>query len=385
VAAVGRRVLEGRATAAGTARFATRFSESVDTAHFRAFGDLAVSSIGLGTYLGDETDEDDASYEDAIEAALQAGCNVFDTAINYRCQRSERAIGRALARAVTTGGIARDEVFVSTKGGYLPFDGEPPPNPHAAGRILRETYVDSGIAKLDEIVGGVHCLAPDYLRDQIARSRRNLGLETVDLYYLHNPEQQLGNVARETFHERVRLAFGVLEEEVARGHIAAYGTATWNGYRAQPERPEHLSLADVVSLARAAGGEAHHFRAVQLPYNLAMTEALTLKNQPLLAGNGDRQSLLAVASEAGIDVFASSPILQGRLTTGLPDLLEDAFPALGTDARRAIQFVRSTPGVTSALVGMKQRRHVEENLPLAAHPPAKLDELLRLFETGGST
>ena len=377
-------MLEGRATAAGTARFAARFSDSVDAGHFRAFGDLALSSIGLGTYLGDETDEDDASYEDAIGAALQAGCNVFDTAINYRCQRSERTIGRALERAIRSLGIARDEVFVSTKGGYLPFDSEPPPNPHAAGRILRETYVDSGIAKLEDIVAGVHCLAPDYLRDQIARSRRNLGLETLDLYYVHNPEQQLGAVALETFHERLRLAFGALEEEVTSGRIAAYGTATWNGYRATPDRPEHLSLADVVSLARAAGGARHHFRAVQLPYNLAMTEALTLKNQRLLGSNGDRQSLLAVASEAGIDVFASSPILQGRLTTGLPDLLEEAFPALGSDARRAIQFVRSTPGVTSALVGMKQRHHVEENLSLAAHRPATLDELLRLFETGGS-
>jgi predicted aldo/keto reductase-like oxidoreductase len=119
---------------------------------------------------------------------------------------------------------------------------------------------------------------------------------------------------------------------------------------------------------------------VQLPYNLAMTEALTLKNQRM--PSGDLQSLLAVAGEVGVDVFASAPILQGRLTTGLPDLLEDAFPDLGNDAHRAIQFVRSTPGVTSAIVGMRQRRHVEENLPLAARAPATMDELLRLFEVG---
>jgi aryl-alcohol dehydrogenase-like predicted oxidoreductase len=373
-------VREGRATAEGTKRFAARVSEAVDAGHYRLFGDLTLSSIGLGTYLGDESEEDDRNYEDAIGAALARGCNVFDTAINYRCQRSERAIGRALAGAIDSGLVARDEVFVSTKGGYVPFDGSPPANPHAAGRILRETYVDTGIVTPKDLVGGVHCLAPRYLRDQIERSRRNLGLATLDLYYVHNPEQQLGTIARTDFLDRLRRAFGMLEEEVGAGRVAAYGTATWNGYRATPDRPEHLALDEVVTVAREVGGAGHHFRAVQLPYNLAMTEALTLKNQRM--PTGDLQSLLAVAGEMGVDVFASAPILQGRLTTGLPELLEDAFPNLGNDALRAIQFVRSTPGVTSAIVGMRQRRHVEENLPLAARAPATMEELLRLFEVG---
>ena len=377
-------MLEGRATETGTARYASRFAGTVAAEHFRRDDGLTLSSIGLGTYLGDETAEDDRAYEDAVTAALGRGANVLDAAINYRCQRSERTIGRALAALVAGGGVARDEIFVSTKGGYLPFDGDPPPNPHAAGRHLRETYVDSGIAARDEIVDGIHCLAPRYLRDQIARSRRNLGLATIDLYYLHNPEHQLGKVAPDEFLGRVRRAFEMLEEEVAVGRVARYGMATWSGFRVEAGAREHLSLEKIVTIAREVGGSRHGFRAVQLPLNLAMTEALTARNQSLAARGEELAPLLEVAGELGVSVFASGSILQGRLASGLPALLVETFPGLASDAQRALQFTRSTPGITSALVGMKQRRHVDENLALAAHPPASLEDLLRLFETDRS-
>lgn len=377
-------MLEGRATGTGTARYASRLAGFAAEEHFRRDDGLSLSSIGLGTYLGDETEDDDRAYEEAVTTALRLGGNVLDAAINYRCQRSERTIGRILATLVADGSIARDEVFVSTKGGYLPFDGTPPANPHAAGRYLRETYVDSGIAARDEIVDGVHCLSPRYLRDQIERSRRNLGLATIDLYYLHNPEHQLGKVRREDFLARLRRAFEMLEEEIAVGRLARYGLATWSGLRAAAGAREHLALEEIAAIARDVGGSRHGFRAVQLPLNLAMTEALTARNQTLASRGAELVPLLEAASELGISVFASASILQGRLASGLPAMLGEVFPGFDTDVQRALQFTRSTPGITTALVGMKRRRHVEENLALAARPPASLEDLLRLFETDRS-
>jgi len=178
-------VIPGRATREGT----TRFAERSPTAprHFRRADSVLLSSIGLGTYLGDEDSDTDRGYEASIAVALGLGINVFDSAINYRGQKSERAIGRALSLAIRQGDAARDEIFVSTKGGYLPHDAEDPRDPR---RYILETYVDSGLAPRGEIAQGGNCVAPAYLRDQIDRSRANLGLETIDLYYLHNIEAQ---------------------------------------------------------------------------------------------------------------------------------------------------------------------------------------------------
>ena len=175
-------MISGRATAEGTNRFAGRSKAA--PGHFRTIRDgLSLSSIGLGTYLGAEDAATDAGYASAVGLALGSAVNVFDTAINYRGQKSERAIGRALAEAFAAGTARRDEVFVSTKGGYIPHDADDPRPPR---RYVKETFIDSGLAPAAEIARGSHCMAPAYLRDQLARSRANLGLETIDLYHLHN-------------------------------------------------------------------------------------------------------------------------------------------------------------------------------------------------------
>jgi hypothetical protein len=119
-------MLAGVASASSTHRYCQRFPTAAD-AHFRRFRDLWVSSVGLGTYLGDDADDaTDARSGDAIRTALGLGCNLIDTAINYRCQRSERTIGAALAAMTGQGAIGRDEIVLCTKGGYLPFDGTVP-------------------------------------------------------------------------------------------------------------------------------------------------------------------------------------------------------------------------------------------------------------------
>jgi aryl-alcohol dehydrogenase-like predicted oxidoreductase len=366
-------MLAGHATSDGTSRYVERFADRVPVEHFRELaGGVRVATIGLGTYLGREDQATDTLYQKAIARCLQRGINVLDTAVNYRHQRSERAIGAVLAAAVGGGELRRDEVVVATKGGFIPFDAEVPADP---GAYLQATYVRTGIIQPGDVVGS-HCLTPRYLRDQLDRSRTNLGLETVDVYYVHNPETQLDEISRPELVKRLREAFAALETAIGEGKLRLYGVATWNGFRADPGEAGYLSLPELVEVAREVGGAEHHFRVVQLPYNLAMPEAFTRANQKI---DGAFVSTLEAARRLGVYVMASASVYQGQLTRGLPPVVTDYLPGLSTDAQRAIQFVRSTPGIGTALVGMKTLAHVEDNVATAAVAPMAWEQFKRLF------
>jgi aryl-alcohol dehydrogenase-like predicted oxidoreductase len=69
------------------------------------------------------------------------------------------------------------------------------------------------------------------------------------------------------------------------------------------------------------------------------------------------------------------------LTRNLPDMIRETFLGLETDGQRALQFVRSTPGVTTALVGMKEMSHVKENLKTACVPPSPWEQYSKLFQS----
>ncbi len=365
-------MLKGRATAAGTGAYASRFAAL--PGNFRPMIGLSVSSIGIGTYLGEPDEETDRQYEAAIAAAVSGGINLIDTAVNYRFQRSERTIGRVIAAMVERGAIRREEIVVATKGGYITFDGEVPPNPRA---WFEEHFIRTGIASPDDLVEGSHCMTPKWLAAMLEMSRANLGLETIDIYYLHNPETQLNVISRAEFLGRIRTAFEMLEGAAAEGKIGVYGTATWNGYRVPATERAWLSLDELWRVAYEVAGKDHHFRALQLPYNLAMPEAVTMANQPVQKQRG---TTLAVASAMEMGVCASASLLQGRLARGLPPILKEVFREFTSDAQRSIQFVRSTPGINVALVGMKSVTNVADVLATASHPPATQEELMKLFQ-----
>jgi aryl-alcohol dehydrogenase-like predicted oxidoreductase len=334
---------------------------------------LWLSSIGVGTYLGDADDETDARYAEAVTRAVELGANVIDTAANYRFQRSERSIGAAL-RALNERGFARDEIVVCTKGGYLPFDGAPPQD---VRQYIEETFVKPGIATFADIAGGSHCMTPRYLQSQLSRSLENMSLSCLDVYYVHNPESQLPTVSAAEFSQRLRAAFEFLEQRVANGEIRNYGVATWEGFRAEPDAANYHSLEHMADLAKEIAGDDHHFRFIQLPFNLAMPEALFFQNQKF----GDLYvSTLEAAEKLGITAMASGSLLQGQVARGLPEAIREPLGSLATDAQTGIQFVRSAPGITTALVGMSQRAHVEENLHLIGIAPAQPDDLLSVFD-----
>jgi aryl-alcohol dehydrogenase-like predicted oxidoreductase len=340
-------VKTGHASADGTAGYASRFSAFESAGFFRDARGLRVSSLGLGTYLGQPDEATDRNYEEAVTEAARGGINFFDTAINYRHQRSECSMGAALARLMAAGELKREEIVVATKAGFL--------TPGA---------VPESVSRAD-IVGRMHSMAPDFLADQIDRSRANLRLDTLDIFYLHNPETQLQFAAREEFESRIRRAFARLEQLARQGKILYYGTATWDGYRVDGK----LDLARLAEIATEEAGREHHFRFVQLPFNLGMVEAISRRPE----------SILDLAGRLGITVVASASLLQSRLTRDLPEAIGERLPGLNTDAQRAIQFTRSAPGITVALAGMSQAAHVRENLGVGKVPPVTADEFGRLF------
>jgi len=356
----------GFATAEGTRRFAARCAPRFAGDFYRELGaEILVSSIGMGTYLGACDDEDDTRYVAILSEGLARGVNVLDTGINYRCQRSERAVGRAIHQAIGAGSASRDEIVVCTKGGYVPLEGAPPKSRQEYRAYLANEYFDPGVMSAKDVVAG-HCLKPRFLADQIARSRRNLGVSCIDVFYLHNPEQQLDFLGPAEFLDAIRAAFTELELQVQTGAIAVYGCATWNGLRVFAANRSHLSLADLMRIAHEVGGADNHFRVLQLPVNLAMTEAV---RAPTQQHDGKNLSALGLAAQLGVAVVASASLMQSQLASGLPAEVRAAFPALSTDAQRAIAFVRSLP-VSTALVGMKTQSHLDENL--AAAPPITL-------------
>src|SRR5580692_5459532 len=279
-----------QASAEGSERYIKRYAAFRNAGFYRTVFDLQVSSLGIGTYLGADDDNADRAYTDALIAAGAGGVNFFDTAINYRNQRSERCIGAALKQ------MQRDEVVVCTKAGFL--------TPGAVPESLRR----------EDVVGGMHCMTPDFLADQIDRSRANLGVDTIDVFYLHNPETQLGFVDRPEFDARIRRAFAQLERLVDEGKIRWYGAATWEGFRKRGA----LSLQRLAEIAVEEGGPEHHFRFIQLPFNLNMVEAFVERPE----------SVLEAAARLGIATVASATLLQTQVLSHMPAKVAQQLPGL---------------------------------------------------------
>lgn len=363
--------LPGHATITGTERFAERFAELHPT-HFRLCQGLIFSSIGIGTYLGSPDSATDENYRNAIVTAVRSGCNVIDTAANYRFQRSERTIGQALPRLLDKC-VTREELIICSKAGFITYDGDFPADPYT---WIMDNLIKKGVVTENEIHPSGHCMAPMYLLHQLKQSLQNLNLSTIDVFYVHNPETQIGDLNEVRFYGALELAFRALESAVHEGKIATYGIATWDGFLENKDSPRLLQLEKVLEAARKAGGDSHHCRAIQVPVNFAMTSAITEPNQVVA---GKEMTLLEAARAFNVCVVASASLLQGSLSRNLPLTLQQAIPGLPSDAQRALQFTRSTPGIVTALVGMQSAAHAESNLELAGRSAMNEDDYNILF------
>ena len=341
----------GYATSAETKTFSEKFL----TENYNLFQNLHLSNVGMGTYLGEPNSETDEMIIKAVKKSILSGVNVIDTAINYRAQKSERNIGKALSELIDENLIKREQIFICTKNGYVTNDGD-----------IQEDFMEyvmrelgkPGIVKEGDISSGYHCMTVPYLEDQLERSLKNLNLECIDLMYLHNAVEGHPEMSKSVFLKNLKKIFEFYEIKRKEGKIRFYGMATWECFRATSDNAMFLSSEDVVKLAQDVGGTNHGFRFIQLPFNLHFDQAKMMKNQTV---NDKQKSILDSSLELGIGVFTSVPLMQGKLLEWAKSkpIFADTSPSVGL-----LQFIRSTPGILSPLIGQKSSQHVDENLEI---------------------
>jgi len=363
------RAVAGYATAEGTRKFMENaFKNGMANSHFRSFNNLNFSSLGIGTYLGQLTAEDDIDLENAIYNSLKSGAvNVIDTAINYRSMKSEKNIGHAIKRLIEDKIISRDQVFISTKNGYITNDGDYPTIDVL--EYMHKMYISQGIIDSKDISSGYNVLNPNYIRKCIDKSLTNMQLDTIDLVYIHNAyESWFQDISRSEFNEKIRKVFQVYEEYRSQNKIRYYGMATWTCFRLPRNEEGYLSLEDMVRIAEDVAGKDHGFRFIQLPYNLAYREAYSLRNQTVNSDND--LTILEACKKLNIGVFTSVPLLQAKLfDVKIPDYL-----GIDNQLLKIVQITRSTPNVIAPLLGQKKLNHVKENIELAKVAPLNNSE-----------
>jgi len=334
---------------------------SLHADHFRLLNDCPISSIGIGTHRGDLSDEADRQYHEALLKAIPAGMNVIDTGINYRMMKGERLINRVINK-LEKQGIERSALCVCTKGGFIPED---PADGRPFDRYIRDTYLAEGLIGMREAVRR-HTMNPAYIRKSFAQSCANLGLEHIDIYYLHNPERAKSIMEESAFYAALRENFVFLEEQVAAGKIGQYGIATWQGLLVDQSSTEYLDLEQIVTLAREAGGSEHHLKVIQVPFNIGDMSALQKKNQRVA---GQDMSVFEAAEALGLFVFSSASVERGS-TGGKKapaSRLAEVYPELNS-IQAALQFARSAPGVGTALIGLRLPEYVDQAIQVAGLP-----------------
>jgi len=319
-------MITGYATPEGTKKFAERQNQDSHK-NYKNVHNLTLSNVGIGTYLGNPDTETDYIVQSAVKKSILGGINVIDSAINYRAQKAERSVGNAISQLIDN----------------------------------------------NDISPGYHCMTLPYLNDQLERSLKNLGLDCIDLMYLHNSVEGQTHLPREQFLKNLKDVFEFYEKKRKEGKIRFYGMATWECFRVTQENPLFLQLSEVMDLAMEVGGTEHGFRFIQLPFNLMLDQAYLTKNHSV---NGKTISLLEAAQAFNLGVFTSVPLLQGKLLTA------NVMPEFGdySTSVRLLQFVRSTPGVTAPLIGQKSESHVTENMNIMKIPPLSESEFNELLK-----
>ena len=372
------RAIDGHATPQGTKKYMENaIKNGFPASHFRSFDNLNLSSLGIGTYLGQITPEDDEDLENAVYESVKSGAvNVIDTAINYRSMKSEKNIGNAIKRLIQEGVISREQVFISTKNGYITNDGDFPTVDVL--EYMQNMFISQGVIEPKDISSGYNVLNPNYIRKCIDKSLTNMQLDTIDLVYVHNAyESWVEDVDRNEFDEMIRKVFQVYEEYRSKNKISYYGMATWTCFRLPYNEREYLSLEEMVKIAQEVGGKNHGFRFIQLPYNIAYREAYLLKNQSV--GNDNNLTILEACNKLNIGVFTSVPLLQTKLFGAtIPDYL-----GYDNQLLKIVQITRSTPNVIAPLIGQKKPNHVKENIQLAKVQPLTIEqfnEAIKIFD-----
>ncbi|MDH5669488.1 MAG: aldo/keto reductase, partial [Nitrospira sp.] len=305
--------LPGKATVQGTAAYAARMiglAGDPDLANgFTSFGGtgLTTTRLGFGTYR--VTTQDD-THREALTKALRTSCNVIDTSTNYTDGESERLVGSVLAELIASGDVSRDEVVVVSKIGYV--------QGHNLQHAKKREQSGRAYPEMVKYGEGIwHCIHPEFLADQLSLSLDRLGLATLDICLLHNPEYFLSEAThrgvhdltalRKVFYERLTQAFTYFESQVAAGRLQYYGVSS-NTVAAPTDEGDTTSLAAMLDAAQTAAGltgaDTHHFRVIQFPMNLFEAGGAFTSN----TGPSHRQTVLEYAQQAGVAALVNRPL-----------------------------------------------------------------------------
>lgn len=371
-------LIPGAANSVGSKAYVARFAGTLAEEHFSDFLNtrIKLSSLGVGTFPGAVDDVTDMAVAAIVAQALQSGVNVIDTGANYRFGRAGRAVGVGIAKAMAAG-IRREEFFVVGKGGFLTFTAGRPEDPLA---FFREEVVAKGLGQEEDLAGNVHCLSPEYIAWQLDDLRQQTGLETLDVFLVDQPEVHIPLIGKERMYQKLLKVFTVLEQAVQENKIRYYGISTFNACRVETDHTLFQSLTSLIGLAEKAAGEGnrHHLRVVELPFNALMPEAYTRFSQ--VTGQGNIGSTIQAAFQLKLTIMASHPLGKGLLAQEEIPSLQEGIPELANAAQRAIQFVRSTPGIGVTLVGMSSPLHLADFLAVAKQLPLPKERYLAMFE-----
>ncbi|MCC7103517.1 MAG: aldo/keto reductase [Chloroflexi bacterium] len=314
-------MVRGRATPEGTR------GRAGDRPGYRQLGTtgLLVSSIGFGGYRAGRSDP---AHRASLREALRQGVNLIDTSSNYMLGDSELLVGEVLAGAI----VPREQTVLVSKVGYVQG-----PNQELARQREAEGRPFPEMVKYQESCW--HCISPEFLEDQLGRALERLGVETLDVLLLHNPEYFLSETAhqdnpppleptRDAFYDRLWRAFAYLDQAVGEGRISAYGVSS----NTCVVPGEQYDATSVTRMVQASDGR---MAVLQLPYNLFEAGALLQPNTP----DG---SALESAQRHGLGVLANRPLnafARGRLVR-LADEPRDDEPGSDRALRSLVEQVR---------------------------------------------
>lgn len=319
---------------------------------------FAVSKIGCGTYLGLPNETVDRMYIESIKKSVNLGVNFLDTAINYRGMRSEILVGKAVKELIEENTITREEVVIATKGGFIPADYRKTQGLDETFREnhrdkVREFFLNTICSEgnleeeqISDILGAENSIHKDFISWCFEESRKNLNLETIDIYYLHNPSNYLKYIGEERFYTDLLDTFKFLERQVEKGYLKSYGIATSSGFLVGEENENYLSLNKIVDTAKTAGGENHHLKFIQLPFNKNKKDASILKNQSI---GRDNLTILEAAEKLNISVITNVSLDQSKS--------KDIYTI-----DEMIEFLVDNQKISSSLLGMKTIKYVPENV-----------------------
>ena len=414
----------GNATPEGTASFVSRFSKKSSLDFYsKSNQNLSLSSIGIGMYKGENSDQGDQAWKASIKKSVTNGINFFDTAIRYRNQRSEKILGSTLSDLIKKKKLKREEVFITSKGGLIGI-----PNNSSEESYINKTVRGSWKVPKKEIYKNLHSIYLPFLKKQLDISLDNLNMSSLDCYFIHNPELTKAIKSEEEFYQRISDIFKWLEDEKEKGRIQSYGVASWNGFRRDINSRPYLDLSKLIKIAINNGGKEHGFRFIEAPLNIGMPY---LANHSLVGHNKSlhNKNFIKYINDNGLNFITSASTYEGKIEVllkfielfnmignrdskeednspiiSLPvsensiiQMMEVVLSQKNTNSINDILYkgvnknlslypsvlntVRSYPGVTSSLCGMHSEEFVKENIVLRSQKKLNPNKVVNMFKS----